>query len=60
MFIIIEGKGDQFEVRYDKKRLGKKISEDLKKEKEELKAAFKNEEEIKHSKVSEEEFFDFE
>jgi hypothetical protein len=60
LFIIIEGQGDQFEVKFDKKRLGKKIAEDLKKEKEELKNAFKNEEpEIKHSKVNEEEFFEF-
>ncbi|HSZ72274.1 MAG TPA: AsmA-like C-terminal region-containing protein [Cytophagaceae bacterium] len=60
LFILIEGQGDQFEIKFDKKRLGKKIGEDLKKEKEELKNAFKNEEqEIKHSKVNEEEFFEF-
>ena len=61
LFLIIEGQGDQFEVKFDKKRIGKKIAEDLKREKEELKNAFKNEgqEEIKHSKVNEEEFFEF-
>jgi AsmA-like C-terminal region len=61
LFLVIEGQGDQFEVKFDKKRIGKKIAEDLKKEKEELKNAFKKEEpEIKHSKVNEEEFFEFE
>ncbi|MDB5271802.1 MAG: hypothetical protein JWO58_169 [Chitinophagaceae bacterium] len=62
LFLIIEGQGNQFEVKFDKKRIGKKIADDLKREKEELKNAFKKDgnEEIKHSKVNEEEFFEFE
>jgi|GEM_PF-3671893 len=61
IFILIEGKGNNFEVKFDKVTVRKKIQEDLQKEKEELKKAFRNEApEIKNSQVNKEEFFEFE
>ena len=60
IFIIIEGKGDDFKIKYDKGSVLKKIQLDMQKEKQELKDAFKKAPEIKNSQVNEEEFFDFE
>ncbi len=61
IFIVIEGKGNNFEVKFDKSTVRKKIQADLQKEKEELKKAFRNETpEIKNSQVNQDEFFEFE
>jgi hypothetical protein len=61
IFILIEGKGDDFEVKYDKGSVRKKIQADIQKEKQELKDAFNNKvPEVKNSQVNQEEFFEFE
>ena len=61
IFIVIEGKGNDFDVKFDKVSVRKKIQESMAKEKEELKKAFSTEApEIKNSQVNKEEFFEFE
>lgn len=61
IFVVIEGKGNNFEVKFDKSTVRKKIQADLQKEKEELKKAFRNDTpEIKNSQINQEEFFEFE
>lgn len=63
LFLTIRGTADNFKVAYDTKRTGKKIKEDLKKEKEEIIDIIKNRRDKDGDKskpgLSDESFFDF-
>lgn len=60
LFLTIKGNSQNYKIAYDKKRTGKKIQQDLKKEKEEFTDLFKKQkEEIKTVKPEKNEFFDW-
>lgn len=64
LFLTIRGTADNYKIAYDTKRTGKKIKEDLKKEKEEIIDIIKNRRDKDDDKsspgLSDENFFDFE
>jgi hypothetical protein len=63
LFLTVKGTTSNYKIAYDTKRTGKKIKEDLKKEKKELEQLFKkkNTEQIESTpNPSEYQFFDFE
>jgi hypothetical protein len=60
VFVTIIGTTDNFKIAYDKKKTGKKMKQDLKKEKEELRTLFqKKKPEPIAEPAKEQEFFDF-
>lgn len=61
IFLTVKGSADNYKVAYDTQKTGKKIKDDLKKERKELQNIFKNKkqkDEIQE-KETEQEFFDF-
>jgi uncharacterized protein involved in outer membrane biogenesis len=61
VFLTIKGTPDNYKIAYDTKRTGKKIKEDLKKEKQEFIDLFKKQkEEVKEVKPDKNEFFEWE